>query len=197
MALDRDITGLLAALRNGEQGAMDRLFPLVYSDLRQRAHRQLANRGRSETLSTTALVHEAYLKLASTAQHPYQDRAHFFAVASRAMRQILVDYARRGGALKRNGGYAVTLDPEALPSVDRGDELLALDEALAELERVDQRLARIVELRFFGGLSVEETAEMEGVSPRTVKRDWRKARAFLFHAMRGDAATENDGPFQE
>ena len=197
MALEGDITGLLAALRNGDRGAMDRLFPLVYGDLRERAHRQLANRGRSETLSTTALVHETYIKLAGSAQHSFQDRVHFFSVASRAMRQILVDYARRGAAGKRNGGHPVTLDPDVVASVDRGDELLALDEALAELERVDERLARIVELRFFGGLSVEETAEMAGVSPRTVKRDWRKARAFLFHAMRGDAATENDGPFQE
>ena len=197
MALDGDITGLLSALRSGDRSAMDRLFPLVYADLRERAHRQLAARGRAETLSTTALVHEAYLKLAGSAHQSYHDRIHFFAVASRAMRQILVDYARRGAAGKRNGGLVVTLDPEAVASVDRGDELLALDEALAELERVDERLARIVELRFFGGLSVDETAEMEGVSPRTVKRDWRKARAFLFNAMRGDAATDIDGPFQE
>jgi RNA polymerase sigma factor (TIGR02999 family) len=197
MVHDADITGLLTALRNGDRGAMDRLLPLVYDDLRERAHRQLSRRRSGDTLSTTALVHEAYLKLAGSAQQSYEDRIHFFAVASRAMRQILVDYARRGAAGKRNGGRVITLDPEAVPSLDRTDELLALDEALGELERADERLARMVELRFFGGLSVEETSEIQGISPRTVKRDWRKARAFLYHAMRGDAATENDGPFQE
>jgi RNA polymerase sigma factor (TIGR02999 family) len=197
MSFNGDITGLLIALRNGDQSAMDRLLPLVYDDLRERAHRQLSHRASGDTLSTTALVHEAYLKLAGSAQHSYQDRVHFFAVASRAMRQILVDYARRGTAGKRNGGRVVTLDPEAVPSGDRGEELLALDEALARLERVDERLARTVELRFFGGLSVEETAELQGVSPRTVKRDWRKARAFLYNEMRGDEADVTDGPLQE
>lgn len=179
-----EITGLLAALRDGDRGALDRLFPLVYAELHDRAHRQLARRRPGETLSTTALVHEAYLKLTDSARQTYQDRSHFFAVASRAMRQILVDYARRMTAAKRGGGQAVSLDPDQLGSPDRAEELLALDEALARLEVLDERLARNVEMRFFGGLSVEETAEALGVSPRTVKRDWRKARAFLFEAIR-------------
>jgi RNA polymerase sigma factor (TIGR02999 family) len=179
-----DITQLLTALRDGDRTALDRLFPLVYAELHDRAHRQLARRRPGDTLSTTALVHEAYLKLTDTAHQSYQDRVHFFAVASRAMRQILVDYARRMTAAKRGGGLAVSLDPDQLGDPGRAEELIALDEALARLEALDERLARNVEMRFFGGLSVEETAEALGVSPRTVKRDWRKARAFLYEAIR-------------
>ena len=197
MRPDDDITELLAALSTGDRTAMDRLLPLVYNELHDRAHRQLSRQRPGETLSTTALVHEAYLKLSGSRQQSYQNRIHFFAVASRAMRQILVDYARRNLAGKRNGGVAVSLDPELIGSPDRSDELLALDEALAELERVDERLATIVELRFFGGLSVEETAEVQGISPRTVKRDWRKARAFLFHVLQGKVAATPGGPDEE
>lgn len=193
MATDSDITGLLTALQNGDRSAMDRLLSLVYDDLRMRAHGQLARARPGETLSTTALVHEAYLKLAGSAQS-YQNRAHFFAVASRAMRQVLVDYARRNLAAKRDGGYAISLDPELIANSERGQDLVALDTALAELELVDERLARTVELRFFGGLSVEETAEMMEVSPRTVKRDWRKARAFLYRAMETGQTAVSDGP---
>jgi RNA polymerase sigma factor (TIGR02999 family) len=191
MADPSEITALLAAHREGDPAALDRLFPLVYGDLRKRAHRQLTRGRPGDTLSTTAVVHEAYLKLTDSSHQTYQDRVHFFAVASQAMRQILVDYARRNAAAKRGGPAAqlVELDADALASPDRGDDLLALDEALIQLESVDRRLARTVELRFFGGLSVEETAEALGVSPRTVKRDWRTARAFLFHAVqeRGQA----------
>ena len=178
-----EVTALLATLRDGDRGALDRLLPLVYRELRERAHNQLAHRRPGDTLSTTALVHEAYLKLAGSAHQAYQDRVHFFAVASRAMRQILVDYARRSAAAKRDGGRAISLDPEMVADPQRAEELVALDEALGQLERLDERLARTVELRFFGGLSVEETADALGVSPRTVKRDWRKARAFLFQAV--------------
>ena len=178
-----EITQLLAALREGDRGALDRLFPLIYAELHDRAHRQLARRRPGDTLSTTALVHEAYLKLTDSAHQTYQDRTHFFAVASRAMRQILLDYARRMSAAKR-GGLAVSLDPDQLGDPGRAEELIALDEALTRLEALDERLARNVEMRFFGGLSVEETAEALGMSPRTVKRDWRKARAFLFEAIR-------------
>jgi RNA polymerase sigma factor (TIGR02999 family) len=184
-----EITGLLAALREGDRTALDRLFPVVYQELHDRAHRQLARRRPGDTLSTTALVHEAYLKLTDSAHQTYQDRVHFFAVASRAMRQILVDYARRMTAAKRGSGLAVSLDPDQLGDPGRAEELIALDEALARLEVLDERLARNVEMRFFGGLSVEEAAEALGVSPRTVKRDWRRARAFLFEAVR-----EGDGP---
>jgi RNA polymerase sigma factor (TIGR02999 family) len=181
---DGDISQLLAAYRSGDRDALDRLFPLVYQELRQRAHGQLSRHRPGETLSTTALVHEAYLKLTDSSHQTYQDRVHFFAVASRAMRQILVDYARRSMAAKR-GGQAVSLDPDQLGDPGRAEELVALDEALARLEQLDERLARTVEMRFFGGLSVEETAEALGVSPRTVKRDWRKGRAVLYQDIRG------------
>jgi RNA polymerase sigma factor (TIGR02999 family) len=185
MSADGEITGLLAAYREGDRAALDRLFPLVYGALRQLAHRQLTARRAGDTISTTVLVHEAYLKLTGSAHQTYQDRIHFFAVASRAMRQILVDYARRHAAVKRgSGAIAVSLDPDALPDPGRAEELVALDEALSKLERLDERLGRMVELRFFGGLSVEETGEALGVSPRTIKRDWRRARAFLYRAMK-------------
>ena len=185
MPSDGDITGLLAAFRDGDRGALDRLFPIVYQELRERAHRQLAGRS-SDTLSTTTLVHEAYLKLTGSTHQSYEDRVHFFAVASRAMRQILVDYARRHAAAKRGSGdRPLSLDPDAVSGPRRSEELLELDEALAKLERLDERLGRVVELRFFGGLSVEEVGDAMGVSPRTVKRDWRKARAFLYQTIRG------------
>ena len=195
MAADGDITALLTALQNGDRSAMDRLLALVYDDLRMRAHGQIARARPGDTLSTTALVHEAYLKLAGSSQS-YQNRAHFFAVASRAMRQILVDYARRNLAAKRNG-HPISLDPELISNAVRGDELIALDAALEELEQVDERLARTVELRFFGGLSVEETAELMEVAPRTVKRDWRKARAFLYRAMQAEPTMVPHGPDRE
>jgi RNA polymerase sigma factor (TIGR02999 family) len=192
MPPDGDITGLLAALREGDRGALDRLFPIVYRELHDRAHRQLAGRRSGDTLSTTALVHEAYLKLTGSAHQSYQDRTHFFAVASRAMRQILVDYARRHAAAKRgSGGRPISLDADAIPDPGRSEELLELDEALTRLERLDERLGQVVELRFYGGLSVEEVGEVMGVSPRTVKRDWRKARAFLYQTIRdAEGATE-------
>jgi RNA polymerase sigma factor (TIGR02999 family) len=184
MPVEGEVTRLLAELRAGDRTALDRLFPLVYGELHGRAHRQLAQRRPGDTLSTTALVHEAYLKLTDSAAQSYNDRIHFFAVASRAMRQILVDYARRKAAEKRGGGRrAISLDHADLASPDRADELIALDDGLHELAALDERLARTVELRFFGGLSVEEAAEVLGTSPRTVKRDWRKARAFLYEAV--------------
>lgn len=197
MVAEGDITAVLVALRDGDRSALDRLVPLVYRDLRERAHRQLGHGRPGDTLSTTALVHEAYLKLVDSAHQSYRNRIHFFAVASRAMRQILVDNARHHLASKRNGGRAISLDPEQLASPDRDDELIALDDALTQLEQLDERLARIVELRFFGGLSVEETADATEMSPRTVKRDWRKARAFLYQAMRGDSQAEPNGPESE
>jgi RNA polymerase sigma factor (TIGR02999 family) len=193
MPPDGDITALLAAFRDGDRAALDQVFPLVYTELHQRAHRQLAGHRPGDTLTTTALVHEAYLKLTDSAHQTYNDRIHFFAVASRAMRQILVDYARRHVAAKRGGGRApVAIDPEAVADPGRAGELVALDAALADLERLDERLARVVELRYFGGLSVEETGDVLGVSPRTIKRDWRKARAFLYRSLQGTDAVPDE-----
>ena len=180
-----DITQLLISISQGDRQALNRLFPIVYAELRSLAHRQLAHVRPGDTLQTTALVHEAYLKLLGTARPEWSDRRHFFAVASRAMRQITVDYARTQAAQKR-GGHAqvLSLDEQQLPIADRAHELVRLDEALTELEALTERPARVVELRFFGGLSVEETASAMDISERTVKREWQKARAFLFDALR-------------
>jgi RNA polymerase sigma factor (TIGR02999 family) len=184
-----EITRLLVDLRAGDRSALDRLFDIVYGDLHRRAHRQLGGRSPGGTLDTTSLVHETYLKLSDASHLALEDRRHFFAVAARAMRQIAVDHARRSIAQKRGGGaHMVTLDPSRL-SADDGEvptDLVALDRALGQLAELDERLARTVELRFFAGLSVEETAEVMDVSERTVKRDWRKARAFLYDALQDE-----------
>lgn len=179
-----EITQILAAARRGESDAMDRLLPLVYDDLRLRARQQLRRRRSGLTLDTTALVHEAYLKLVDQTQADYQDRCHFFAAAATAMRHILVDRARRHAALKRGGaGQQVALDSSLLQIEAKAVEILALDEALRTLAKADERLARLVELRFFGGLTLEETAEALQLSERTVQRDWRAARAFLYRTL--------------
>jgi len=178
-----EITLLLISWRGGDRGAFDRLFPLILGELRVLARRQLRRVGREQTLDTTALIHETYLKLVDQSRVAMQDRHHFFALAAKAMRHILVDEARRKGALKRGGAAKpVTLD-DGVPAVERAAEVVAVDEALARLEAVDPRLGKIVELRFFGGLSVEETAATLDLSARTVKRDWQKARAFLYHEL--------------
>lgn len=193
MTAPHEITRLLVDLRGGDRDALDRLFDLVYRDLHERARRHLGHRAPSATLDTTALVHETYLKLSDAASLELEDRRHFFAVAARAMRQIAVDHARKAMAQKRGGGaWTVSLDDAGLaaaapekPSAD----LVALDRALGELAALDERLAKTVELRYFAGLSVEETAELMGVSERTVKRDWRKARAFLYDALKDAGET--------
>lgn len=184
MALEHEITGLLAELRAGERDALDRVFALVYEELRDCARRELRHGGAGQTLSPTVLVHEVYLKLSDAAGLAVADRRHFFALAARAMRHLVIDNARRALARKRGGGVRiVTLDGVAgVPAIEPSD-VLVLDRALTELTQLDERLARMVELRFFGGLSVDETAEAMDVSPRTVKRDWRKARAFLHRSM--------------
>jgi RNA polymerase sigma factor (TIGR02999 family) len=180
-----EITRLLVSIGEGDRLALNRLFPIVYAELRARAHRQLAHMRPGDTLQTTALVHEAYLKLLGTARPQWHDRKHFFAVASRAMRQISVDYARSQAAQKRGGDQpALHLDEAQLPLADRAYDLVQLDQALTELESQSERPARVVELRFFGGLSIEETASVMDISERTVKREWQKARAFLFDALR-------------
>jgi RNA polymerase sigma factor (TIGR02999 family) len=165
---------------------VDPLYAGVYDHLRVLARRALRHRRPGQTLDTTALVHESYLKLARGPESGFRDRGHFLAVASLAMRQILVDAARRRAMKRRHGEVSATApaDPPQVEADVVAAEVLALDEALGALGRLDGRLVRLVELRFFGGLSVEETAMALGVSERTVKRDWRKARAFLFRALR-------------
>ncbi len=182
---DADITGLLLAWRAGDAGAPDRLFPLVYDELRRIAHQQLGRERSGHTLDTTALVHEAYLKLVDQTRVEWADRSHFFAVASQAMRRILVDYARRYRTEKRGGApRRVSLTDAMLVAEQRADTLLALDEALRELAGLDKRLSQVVECRFFGGLTEEETAEALGITARTVRRDWTKAKGWLHRALR-------------
>jgi RNA polymerase sigma factor (TIGR02999 family) len=178
-------TQLLTEWRNGSRAALDQLFPLVYEDLRRRARAQLGGR-EGHTLTTTALVHETYLKLIAAEHVSWQDRAHFLALASMAMRQVLVSYARRNLAAKRGGGAgAVSLDEVPILTDTGADDLLALDEALEKLCAVEERLSKTVEMRFFGGLSIEETAEALNVSVNTVKRDWDKAKVWLIAELAG------------
>jgi RNA polymerase sigma factor (TIGR02999 family) len=179
-----ELTRLLRASRDGDRDATDALVQHVYGDLRQRAHRQLAGGLGGETLSTTALVNEAYLRLLGPNPGEFLDRNHFFAVAARVMRGVVVDYARRRSAQKRGSGRAEALLDDHEIAVDgHAAEIVGLDAALAELERMNARLGQVIELRFFAGLSVEQTADVLGVTSRTVKRDWRTARAFLYRSI--------------
>jgi RNA polymerase sigma factor (TIGR02999 family) len=181
---DDTVPGLLLAWRAGKTGASDRLFPLVYDELRRIAHRQLGRERDGHTLDTTALVHEAYLKLVDQTRVQWVDRSHFLAVAAQAMRRILVDYARRYSSDKRGGAPTrVNLSDATIVAEQRADLLLALDEALNDLARMDERLSRVVECRFFGGLTEEETAEVLGVTARTVRRDWTKAKGWLHRVL--------------
>lgn len=179
-----EITALLREIESGNRDALDRLFERVYAELREIARRQLRAASPLETLDTTALVHETYLKLSGGSGFSTRDRFHFYALTAQAMRHVLVDHARRRTRQKR-GGRAVPLSLEAVdPGVAaRGEELLALDQALAKLESLDRDLAQLVEWRFFAGLSVGQIAELRGVTDRTVKRHWRLARAFLLEEM--------------
>lgn len=179
------ITRLLDAWHDGDANAADALFAIVYDDLRLLARRQLAGLHAGQTLAPTALVHEAYMKFAERSAPDLVDRSHFFAVAARAMRHVVVDYVRRRLAHKRDpGSPVISLDAgDAAADVGSPVDLIAMNEALAQLETLDPRQARIVELRFFGGLELEEIAKELAVSDRTVKRDWRKARIFLHHAL--------------
>ena len=181
----QEVTRLLIAWRGSDRDAPRGLFALLYQELRRLARAQLRRNRRQESLATTGLVHEAYVKLADQSRLDLRDRNHFLSLAARAMRQIVVDHARRRGTLKRGAGTLGTvLDEGAVVAQAKAGEIVALDEALARLESLDERLARIVEMRFFAGLSVEETAGALGVSERTVKRDWQKARAFLYAELR-------------
>jgi RNA polymerase sigma factor (TIGR02999 family) len=180
------VTALLSSAGSDGRDVFDRLLPLVYDELRQMAHRQLA-RERHRTLNTTGLLHEAYLKLVDQSQVPVKSRAYFFGAAARAMRQVLVDAARRRGRQKRGAGRDLaSLDGVEVAVDDFAAELRDVDEALARLAELYPRQARVVECRFFGGLSVEETAEALGLAERTVKRDWSLARAWLFRELSRD-----------
>ena len=186
-----DLTGLLIEWGEGDKAALDRLTTLVYDQIRRIAHRYVQREREGQTLQTTALVNEAYLRLAGSANISWQNRAHFFAVTAQVMRRILIDHARRRHYV-RHGGEAqqvaleVAVSEAALMSLPRAAELLALDEALDELTRLDPRKSRVVELRYFGGLSLEETAKVLEVSPMTVRRDWRAAKAWLYMRVKGE-----------
>ena len=182
----RDVTILLRAWGGGDKQALDRLTPLVYQELHQIAGRLMAGQRPNHTLQATALVNEAYVRLVDAREASWQDRAHFFALCARAMRHILIDHARARASEKRGGGQVVIELDEALAAAPvREINLLELDDALNRLAEIDARKSQVIELRFFGGLSLEETAEALKVSPRTVKRDWQLARAWLYREMGG------------
>ena len=179
------VSELLAQWRAGNEESLRRLIPLVYNELRRVAHNQLRKERPEHTLQTTALVHEAYLCLMKQQQPTeFVNRAHFFAVCANLMRQILVQYARRRKAAKRDAGFKLTFDGEIALPQSRSVDLVALDDALNELAKLDPQQSRIVELRFFAGLSIEETAEVLGISPATVKRHWTTARVWLHDEIR-------------
>jgi RNA polymerase sigma factor (TIGR02999 family) len=179
----KSVSQLLAKWKDGDQEALRELVPLVYAELRRLAHYYLQGENPGHTLESTALVHEVYLRLADRMPLQVQNRAHFFAVASHLMRQILVDYARRRRRAKRGGGCKLTLDEAAFLPGGRNVDLVALNSALNELSRLDGQQVQIVELRFFGGLSIAETARMLGISPATVKRHWTSARIWLHREL--------------
>lgn len=196
MSQSGELDGLLAAVRRGDREAVDRLFALVYADLQTIAHRQLAAQRPGETLDTTVLVHETYLKFVDRSRVSPEDRRHFLATAARAMRQIIIDYARVRNAAKRDRRVPRVsvhdidvLDVRQLPIDERAAELLEIHEALTKLSVLNARLAQVVELRFFGGFSIEEVAELLEVSPRTIKRDWETARAFLYRSLKEASST--------
>ena len=180
----QEITRLLADWNAGDDGALERLAPLVYAELRRIARRQMGGEREGHTLQATALVNEAYLRLAAGEGLAPQDRAHFYAVCAQVMRHVLVDHARAHARDKRGGGAPhVPLDEAANAAVVGSNEMVALDEALRGLEEVDPQKARVVALRYFAGQSIEETAEVLGVSPTTVRREWRRAKAWLYRAI--------------
>jgi RNA polymerase sigma factor (TIGR02999 family) len=188
-----DITGLLKAWRQGDEGALEQLMPLVYAQLRTQARRHMRNERTGQTMQSTALVHEVYLRLVNAGDRDWHNRVHFFALSAQIMRRILIDAARARAAAKRGGGVAhvahsSAVDLDQIPTLhsDGAASLCALDDALESLARIDPRRAKVIELRFFGGLSVEETGEVLQVSPQTVMRDWRLARAWLARELRGE-----------
>jgi len=174
-----EVTQLLAAWSDGDHSALDKLLPMVGAELHQLAHRYMSHERQNHTLQTTALVNEAYLKLIDQRVVRWENRAHFFGIAAQIMRRILIDHARKHLGPQRGGGKTLSLEDVAVLGDERAAELIALDDALSNLTKVDERKGRVVELRYFGGLSLEETAEVVGVSVDTIKRDWRSAKAFL------------------
>lgn len=187
MAAESDITSLLERASSGDSRAADSLLPLVYGELRAHAERLMQQERIDHTLQATALVHEAYLRLVDQTRVEFNSRGHFFAIAARAIRQILVDHARTRGRAKRGGGAApVPLDEGLVSAYEKSTDLLALDEALEKLAATHPRPAKIVEMRFFAGLTIDETAVVLGTSTATVEREWRFARAWLFRAL-GDS----------
>jgi RNA polymerase sigma factor (TIGR02999 family) len=184
----RDVTELLLAWNRGDQDALDRLIPLVHDELHRLAKRFMRREAPGQTLQTTALVNEVYLRLVDASRVGWQNRAHFFGIASRLMRQVLVDIARSRNALKRGGAARrVSLDQALELGEEQDVDLIALDQLLATLAALDERKGQVVELRFFGGLSVEETAVALGVSPETVMRDWKFAKTWLLRELNGGA----------
>ena len=179
MADIHEVTLLLGKLSDGEENAPEKLLPLVYEELRKLAHGYMKNEREDHTLQATALVHEAYIRLIDWQNVSWENRAHFFAVAAQVMRRILVDYARQKNANKRDFGQKIALDEAVSFSSEREINLIELDDALEELAKVDKTQAKIVELRFFGGLTIEETAHTLGISPSTLKREWIIAKAWL------------------
>ena len=187
-----EVTQLLVDWGNGDKAALDRLTPLVHEELHRLAHRHMRLERPNHTLQTTALVNEAYVRLVDQRNLHWKNRAHFFSIASRLMRRILVDRARAHHGPKRGGGaLQVSLDDAAIVSSERAAELVALDEALTRLAEMDERKSKVVELRFFGGMSVEETAEALGVSPITIKRDWSTAKAWLYREIANEPTSES------
>jgi RNA polymerase sigma-70 factor, ECF subfamily len=183
------VTDLLLQVCNGDSAAMHDVLPLVYDELRLLAHRQLQREPEGHTLSTTALVHEAYIRLIDQTRAQWNGRAHFMAIAATAMRRILIDRARNHRSLKRGGALRrVPFEDVHLATEERADLLIALDDALARLRELDERQARVVECRFFGGMTEEETAEALGVGLRTAKRDWARARSWLYRELYPEAS---------
>ena len=190
MTAAHEVTQLLADWANGDPEALDRLTPLVYGELRQVAAGYLRRERADHTLQPTALVHEAYLRLVDQQNTSWRDRSHFYGIAARLMRQILVEHARHRRAAKRDGGYKVTLNGAERSLQERTVDLMALDDALQDLARLDPRQSWIEELRYFGGLTVEETAEALKISPATVQREWTTAKVWLRHEMRAGRARD-------
>lgn len=185
------VTQLLLDWGNGDKAALDKLVPVVYQELRRLAAYYMRRERPGHTLQTSALVNEAYMRLIDYSQMRWQSRAHFFAVAAQAMRRILVEHARKRHFAKRGGGAVkVSFDEAAIVSQEQAADLVALDDALTSLEAMDERKARIVELRYIGGLNIEETAEVLDISPATVQREWRAAKAWLYREIKNGATDE-------